>query len=100
MPGKISENGPLLYRAATPIHTEYPGLLDHLKYKLLSKLDVGCHCLWVYCMLNGRVYVGSEALLDNIDWPEGRKIVSDWQWPERMFLARHFLKLNPDTHPS
>jgi hypothetical protein len=51
-------------------------------------------------MLNGRVYVGSEALLDNIDWPEGRKIVSDWQWPERMFLARHFLKLNPDTHPS
>ena len=64
------------------------------------KLDVGCHCLRVYCMLNERDCVGSEALLDNIDWPEGREIVSDWQWPERMFWARHFLMLNPDTHPS
>lgn len=92
--------GPLLYRGSSPIQNEYSGLLDRLKQDLLPRLEVGCHCLRVYCMLNGRVCVGSEALLDNIDWPEGRKIASEWQWPEGMFWARHFLMLIPDTPPT
>jgi hypothetical protein len=89
--------GPLLYRGSNPIHKEYSGLLDRLKHNLLPGLEAGCHCLRVYCMLNGRDCVGSEALLDNIDWPEGRTIVSEWGWPEGMFWVRHFLMLIPDT---
>jgi hypothetical protein len=59
--------GPLLYRGSKPIHNEYSGLLDRLKHNLLLRLEAGCHCLRLYCMLNGRDCVGSEALLDNVD---------------------------------
>ena len=88
--------GPLFYQGSAPIHTEYARLLEHLKAKLLDGLGPGSHWLRVYFMLNGAKCVGSEALLDNMDWPEGRKTVSEWLWPEGTFWARHFLMLVPD----
>lgn len=88
---------PLLHRGSTPIHTGHSRLLDQLKHKLLPRLEVRCHWLRVYCMLNGRDCVGSEALLDYMDWPDGREIVKEWQWPEGMLWARYFLMIVPAT---
>ena len=87
--------GPLLHQGSASVHIAYAKLLERLKSELLPGLGAGFHWLRVYCMLNGTSCVGSEALLDNMDWPEGRRIVSEWRWPEGTLWARHFLMLVP-----
>jgi hypothetical protein len=85
--------GPLLIQGSTPVTIEYSKLQEQLKGELLPRLSVGCHWLRVFFMKNGRERVGSEVLLDNLDWPDGQKIVDAWNWPDGAFSARQFSML-------
>jgi len=89
--------GPLLCHKPAPVQPEYAKLLERLQAELVPGLAAGPHWLRVYFMLDGAKCMGAEALLDNMDWPEGQKIVSEWHWPEGTFWARHFLMLMPAT---
>jgi hypothetical protein len=77
------------------VRNEYEKLLEQLRSHLPPCLGPGCHWLRFYSMMNGRDRVGSEALLDNRDWPEGQRIVHGWDWPEGTIAIRHFLMLVP-----
>jgi len=36
-----------------------------------------------------------KALPDNVDWPDGGRVVEGCEWPEGTLWARHFLMLIP-----
>jgi hypothetical protein len=58
------------------VRNEYEKLLEQLKSHLPPCMGPGCHWLRFYSMMNGGDRVGSEAVLDNRDWPEGQRIVA------------------------
>jgi uncharacterized protein DUF6348 len=87
--------GPLLLQHSAHIEIRYGEFLDQIKEKLLAELSDGLHWLRVYFMKNGSDRIGSESLLDNTDWIEGRRLVDSWSWPDGTYSARQFLILVP-----
>jgi Family of unknown function (DUF6348) len=85
--------GPLLAQGTTPVTVEYSELLEQLKDELLPQLTSGFHWLRVFFMKNGKERLVSEVLLDNVDWPEGRKIVEAWHSPDGAYSVRQFSML-------
>jgi len=72
------------------VSTSYAEFLNGLKVSI-PELEAGCHWLRLFLMKNGRERIGSEALLDNLDWPEGRAMVNAWDSPDDTYSVRHFL---------
>ncbi|HZR30152.1 MAG TPA: DUF6348 family protein [Terriglobales bacterium] len=94
--------GPMLTqrsRAHDHLHVHDLGfreLLEQLKERLLPRLSPECHWLRTYYMRNDNQTMCSEALLDNVEWPEGRNLIDARTWPDGMYSIRNFLMLVPE----
>ena len=82
--------GPLLLQGAPPDGLAFGTLLDAMKESLPAALDSGAHWLRVYFRKDGQPMAVSEALLDNEDWAEGKRIVEESSWPVGKYGARLF----------
>ncbi len=81
------------------VTVEYSRLLDRLR-DALPPLSDEPHWLRVFFMQKDHDRIGSEALLDNTYWSEGRQIVDTWDLPEGNYRVRHFLMMTPgDRYP-
>jgi len=68
-------------------------LLDRLNAALLPQLSVEAHWLRFFFIHDGHQVTTSEVLVDNADWPEGRRIIETLNWPDGEYSAREFLML-------
>jgi hypothetical protein len=87
--------GPLLMQGAAPEGLAFGKLLDVMQESLPESLDSKAHWLRVYFRKDGQPMAVSEALLDNEDWAEGKKLVEEASWPVGKYGARLFLMMMP-----
>jgi hypothetical protein len=87
--------GPLLLQGAAPEGLAFGKLLDTVKDSLPEALDSGAHWLRVYFRKDGQPMAVWEALLDNEDWAEGKRLVEEASWPVGKYGARMFLMMMP-----
>jgi hypothetical protein len=89
--------GPLLLHSTEIRVPPYAELLDQLKESFLAQAGPRVHWIRTFRGAAGSTAFGSEALLDNDEWPAGKAIVDSWRWPvtERYQTVRHFLVALP-----
>lgn len=88
--------GPLILQGSPPEEMQIGGLLDQVRDHLLLDLSHRVHWMRLYLWKNGEGRFGSEALLDNSDWPPAHALVDSWRWPSGDYSARLFLMMVPE----
>jgi hypothetical protein len=90
--------GPVILQGAPPKPFICGELLNRLRDQLLPRLGGVPHWVRLYFWRYSEQQTGFEALLDNLDWPDGRNIGMAWDWPEGAYSARLFLMLTPASN--
>ena len=85
--------GPVTLQGEPPNNLVCGGLLDRLKEALLPKLSPGLHWIRYFFIMEGHEINVSEALVDNLDFPEGRAVIDSMDWPDGKYAAREFLMM-------
>ena len=79
---------------AVKIGPELEAFYATLKDRLLPILTPEYHWVSVYLMKNGVETVGSEVLVDSLDWPEMKNLLVAHDWPMvGRYSIRHFSML-------
>jgi Family of unknown function (DUF6348) len=86
--------GPLTFHGTPPDSIECGELLDVIRDDLSHQITPGIHWVRIYFSRMSSPFI-SEALLDNQEWPELRRIISSWNWPEGEYSARMFFMMLP-----
>jgi hypothetical protein len=87
--------GPVCFQGTPPEKFEYNEFLDRMKATLLPNLCNGTHWIRSFFMKNGHDLQVSEVLFDNLDFPDGRRIIDVLNWPDGTYSARQFLMITP-----
>jgi hypothetical protein len=87
--------GPVIIQGSPSSTLTCGELLDRLKANLLPHFSAEPHWLRYFFQHDGREVTTAEVLLDNMDWPEGRRILETLSWPEGRYSAREFLLMMP-----